>query len=43
VSSYPPQAAAVFAVLLSIPSVVLMLLVRRHVMGGSLARGFDIR
>ncbi len=43
VSDYPPQAAAVFAVLLSIPSVVLMLLVRRHVLGGSLAKGFEIR
>lgn len=43
VSDYPPQAAAVFAVLLSVPSVVLMLLVRRHVMGGSLARGFELR
>lgn len=42
VSDYPPEAAAVFAVLLSIPSVLLMLLVRRHVMGGSLARGFQL-
>lgn len=42
VSDYPPEAAAVFAVLLSVPSVVLMLLVRRHVLGGSLARGFQI-
>lgn len=43
VSDYPPEAAAVFALLLSIPSVVLMLLVRRHVMGGALARGFELR
>ncbi|MHB1499243.1 MAG: ABC transporter permease [Acidimicrobiales bacterium] len=42
VSDYPPEAAAVFAVLLSVPSVVLMLLVRKHVMGGSLARGFQV-
>ena len=42
VSDYPPEAAAVFAVLLSIPSVILMLLVRKHVMGGSLARGFQV-
>jgi putative spermidine/putrescine transport system permease protein len=43
VGGYPPEAAAVFGVLLSIPSVVLLLLVRRHVMGGSLARGFEVR
>jgi putative spermidine/putrescine transport system permease protein len=42
VSDYPPEAAAVFSVLLAVPSVVLMLLVRRHVMGGALARGFQI-
>lgn len=42
VSDYPPEAAAVFAVLLSVPSVLLMLLVRKHVMGGSLARGFQV-
>lgn len=42
VSDYPPEAAAVFAVLLSIPSVILMLLVRKHVIGGSLARGFQV-
>ena len=42
VTDYPPEAAAVFAVLLSIPSVLLMLLVRRHVMGGALARGFQL-
>jgi len=29
-------------VLLAIPSVVLLLLVRRHIMGGALARGFQI-
>ena len=42
VNNYPPQAAAVFALLLSVPSVALMLLVRRHVMGGALARGFQL-
>jgi putative spermidine/putrescine transport system permease protein len=42
VSDYPPQAAAVFAVLLSVPSVMLMLLVRKYVMGGSLAQGFKV-
>jgi putative spermidine/putrescine transport system permease protein len=43
VNNYPPQAAAVFAILLSVPSVALMLAVRKHVMGGSLARGFELR
>ncbi|REF35089.1 ABC transporter permease [Thermasporomyces composti] len=43
VLNYPEQAAAVFSILLSIPSVLLMLLVRRHVMGGRLAEGFHLR
>lgn len=40
VSNYPQQAAAVFSILLSLPSFVLLLLVRRHIIGGSLAAGF---
>lgn len=43
VLNYPQQVAAVFSIMLAIPSVVLMLLVRRHVMGGHLAEGFQIR
>lgn len=43
VLNYPEPAAAVFAILLSIPSLVLMLLVRRHIMGGRLAEGFQLR
>lgn len=43
VLNYPEQAAAVFSILLSIPSVTLMLLVRRHVMSGYLAEGFQLR
>ena len=43
VLNYPRQVAAVFSVLLSIPSVTLLLLVRKHVMGGQLAEGFQIR
>lgn len=43
VLNYPQQAAAVFSILLSVPSVVLMLLVRRHVMGGRLAEGFQLK
>lgn len=43
VLNYPEQAAAVFSILLAIPSVILMSLARRHVMGGKLAEGFQIR
>lgn len=43
VLNYPRQVAAVFSILLSIPSVGLLLLVRRHIMGGQLAEGFQIR
>jgi putative spermidine/putrescine transport system permease protein len=43
VLNYPEQVAAVFALLLALPSVVLMALVRKHVMGGKLAEGFQLR
>lgn len=43
VLNYPKQVAAVFAILLSIPSVLLLLLTRRYIMGGQLAEGFQIR
>jgi putative spermidine/putrescine transport system permease protein len=43
VLNYPTQVAAVFAILLSIPSVVLLLLTRKYIMGGQLAEGFQIR
>jgi putative spermidine/putrescine transport system permease protein len=43
VLNYPEQAAAVFSILLAIPSVILMSLARKHVMGGRLAEGFQIR
>ncbi len=39
----PRQVSAVFAIALSIPSVVLLLLARKHIMGGRLADGFQIR
>ena len=42
VNGYPQQAAAVFAILLAIPSFVLMLFVRKYVTGGSLAAGFRL-
>ncbi|WP_411282809.1 ABC transporter permease [Lapillicoccus sp.] len=43
VLNYPPQVAAVFSILLAIPSAVLLLFVRKHIMGGQLAEGFQIR
>lgn len=43
VLNYPEQIAAVFSILLAIPSVVLMSLARKHVMGGKLAEGFQLR
>jgi putative spermidine/putrescine transport system permease protein len=43
VLNYPEQAAAVFSILLAVPSVVLMSFARKHVMGGKLAEGFQIR
>jgi putative spermidine/putrescine transport system permease protein len=43
VLNYPEQVGAVFSILLAIPSVVLMTLARKHVMGGRLAEGFQIR
>lgn len=43
VLNYPKQVAAVFAILLSVPSVALLLFARRFIMGGRLAEGFQIR
>ena len=43
VLNYPEQVAAVFSLLLAIPSVVLMAFARKHVMGGKLAEGFQLR
>ncbi|ARC57750.1 Trehalose transport system permease protein SugB [Frondihabitans sp. 762G35] len=43
VLNYPKQVAAVFAILLSIPSVALLLVARKYIMGGRLAEGFQIR
>jgi putative spermidine/putrescine transport system permease protein len=43
VLNYPEQAAAVFSILLAVPSIVLMSFARKHVMGGRLAEGFQIR
>jgi putative spermidine/putrescine transport system permease protein len=43
IGHYPAQVSAVFSILLSIPSVLLLLAVRRHVMSGALAEGFQLR
>jgi len=43
VLNYPMQVAAVFSILLSLPSVALLLFARRYIMGGRLAEGFQIR
>ncbi len=43
VLNYPKQVAAVFAILLSIPSVALLLVARKYILGGRLAEGFQIR
>ncbi len=43
VTNYPEGVAAVFSLLLSIPSALLMFSVRKHVMGGHLAEGFQLR
>ena len=43
VQNYPIQVAAVFSILLEIPSVLLLGLARKHIMGGQLAEGFQIK
>lgn len=43
VNNYPPQWAAVFAIVLCIPSVILLLAVRKHIMGGAIAEGFQLK
>ena len=43
VLNYPSQVAAVFSILMSIPSVVLLMVARKRIMGGQLAEGFQIR
>lgn len=43
IGHYPPQVSAVFSILLSVPSVLLLLLVRKRVLGGAVAQGFQVR
>ena len=43
VQNYPIQVAAVFSILLAIPSVLLLSLARKHIMGGQLAEGFQLK
>lgn len=43
VLNYPAQIAAVFSLLLAVPSVVLIGVARKHILGGHLAEGFQIK
>jgi putative spermidine/putrescine transport system permease protein len=43
VTNYPQQAAAVFSIILTLPSLILMLIIRRYVVGGYLAAGFRMK
>lgn len=43
VLNYPVQIAAVFSILLTIPSVFLITIARKHILGGHLAEGFQIK
>jgi putative spermidine/putrescine transport system permease protein len=43
VENYPIQVAAVFSLLLAFPSVLLISLARKHIVGGQLAEGFQIK
>jgi len=43
VQNYPIQVAAVFSILLALPSVLLLGLARKHIMGGQLAEGFQLK
>jgi putative spermidine/putrescine transport system permease protein len=43
VNNYPPQWASVFAIVLCIPSAILLLAVRKHIMGGAIAEGFQLK
>lgn len=43
VETYPVQVTAVFSILLTIPSVLLIGLARKHIIGGQLAEGFQIK
>jgi putative spermidine/putrescine transport system permease protein len=43
VENYPIQVAAVFSLLLAFPSVLLISMARKHIVGGQLAEGFQIK
>lgn len=43
VTNYPQQAAAVYSILLTIPSLVLLLIIRKYIVGGYLAAGFRLK
>jgi putative spermidine/putrescine transport system permease protein len=43
VLTYPVQIAAVFSILMAVPSVILLGLARKQIIGGQLAEGFQIK
>ena len=43
VLNYPLQIAAVFSILLTVPSVFLISIARKHIVGGQVAEGFQIK
>lgn len=43
VENYPIQVAAVFSLLLTLPSVLLLSLARKHILGGQIAEGFQLK
>jgi putative spermidine/putrescine transport system permease protein len=43
VENYPIQVAAVFSLLLTLPSVLLLSLAHKHILGGQIAEGFQLK
>lgn len=43
VSNYPEQVSAVFSILLTLPSLILMLSIRKYIVGGYLTAGFGVK
>jgi len=43
ISGYPEQATAVFSIILTIPSLILLLLVRKYIVGGAFASAFRLQ
>ncbi len=43
VADYPAEATAVFAILLTVPSLVLLMVARKHIFSSTLAQGYHLR